>query len=304
MPTRTIALPGPVDLPLTLREFRQGTNDPTCRVHRNEVWRATRTPDGPATLHLVIDRHQSVRATAWGPGAARVLEGAPGLLGCDDDPGALETSHPLVRALHRRHGGLRIARTGNVSEILVPTILGQKVTGIEQRRGWYGLVRAHGERAPGPGTSRPAGLTVPPEPRTLARLPYFTYHRHGIERRRADTIRLASARAVRMEEASTMAPVDAERRLTALPGIGPWTAAMVRRVALGDPDAVEVGDFHVPNLVAWNLAGEPRGDDARMLELLEPFAGQRGRVVRLLAAGGERAPRYGPRFAPRDIRAI
>ena len=31
--------------------------------------------------------------------------------------------------------------------------------------------------------------------------------------------------------------------------------------ALGDPDAIAVGDFHMPNWVAWNLAGEPRGDD-------------------------------------------
>ena len=63
----------------------------------------------------------------------------------------------------------------------------------------------------------------------------------------------------------------------------------------GDDDAVAVGDYHLPNLVAWNLAGEPRGDDARMLALLEPFRGQRGRVLRLLAMGGARPPAHGPR---------
>jgi hypothetical protein len=53
--------------------------------------------------------------------------------------------------------------------------------------------------------------------------------------------------------------------------------------------------------VAWALAGEPRGTDERMLELLEPYRGQRGRVVRLLEASGIRAPAYGPRLAPRRI---
>jgi hypothetical protein len=62
-----------------------------------------------------------------------------------------------------------------------------------------------------------------------------------------------------------------------------------------------VGDFHLPNLVAWALAGEPRADDVRMLELLEPYRGQRGRVQRLLEASGMQAPRYGPRMAPRRI---
>jgi hypothetical protein len=67
---------------------------------------------------------------------------------------------------------------------------------------------------------------------------------------------------------------------------------------------VSVGDFHIPNLVSWALAGEPRGSDARMLELLEPYRGRRALVVRLLELSGMRAPRYGPRLAPRMIAGI
>ena len=74
--------------------------------------------------------------------------------------------------------------------------------------------------------------------------------------------------------------------------------------ALGDDDAVSVGDYHIPNLVAWTLAGEPRGDDARMLELLEPYRGRRALVVRLLELSGAGAPRRGPRLAPRRIDGI
>jgi 3-methyladenine DNA glycosylase/8-oxoguanine DNA glycosylase len=101
-----------------------------------------------------------------------------------------------------------------------------------------------------------------------------------------------------------MSPDDARRRLTALPGIGPWTAAEVARVALGHADAVSVGDYHLPNQVAWALAGEPRADDTRMLELLEPWPGHRGRVIRLIEAGGVVAPRYGPRMPTRSIAGI
>ena len=76
-------------------------------------------------------------------------------------------------------------------------------------------------------------------------------------------------------------------------------AGGARRLAVEDPsaddDAVPVGDLHVPNAVAWNLAGEPRGDDDRMLELLEPYRPQRGRVLRLILLAGRRAPARGPR---------
>ena len=92
--------------------------------------------------------------------------------------------------------------------------------------------------------------------------------------------------------------------LRTVPGVGAWTAAEVARPAFGDPDAISLGDFHLPNLVCWALAGEPRGDDATMLELLEPYRGQRARLVRLLEHSGIRAPRYGPRSRIRSIERL
>jgi 3-methyladenine DNA glycosylase/8-oxoguanine DNA glycosylase len=72
-------------------------------------------------------------------------------------------------------------------------------------------------------------------------------------------------------------------------------------VALGDADAVSVGDYHLPHTIAWALAGEPRADDDRMLELLEPWRGHRARVIRLIEGAGIHAPRRGPRQRLRDI---
>jgi 3-methyladenine DNA glycosylase/8-oxoguanine DNA glycosylase len=299
--TRTIRPDGPLDLGLTLAPLWHGHGDPTMRIGRDGVWRATRTPDGPATLHLAQKR-DALDATAWGPGAAWALEAARALAGLEDEPGALQTRHPLIRELARRRVGVRLPKSRAVFEAILPAIAEQKVTGAEAHRAFRRLVLAHGERAPGPAGDE--GMRVQPAPETLARLPYFAFHPFGLERRRAETIRRVAGEANRLEATSQLTPTEGQARLRAIPGIGPWTAAEVAARAWGDPDAVSIGDFHIPKMVAWALAREPRGSDERMLELLAPFAGQRGRVIRLLELSGIQPPRYGPRYAGRRIEAF
>jgi len=263
---------------------------------RQEGWRVSRTPAGPATLHVRVD---GVRAEieAWGPGAEWALESAPALLGQDDDPSSFEPHHEIVARLHRRFHGLRIGRTGTIWDHLPLVICEQKVTGTEAQRAWRSLVHAFGEDAPGPVT-----LRLGPAPESLAALQYHDLHRHGLERKRAEIVINAARRVGRLEEAATMAPAQAYERMMAFRGIGIWTASLVLARAIGDPDAIPIGDYHVKNTVTWALAGEPRGTDERMVELLEPYRGHRQRVMRLLHLGGVTAPKYGPRTTPRDIR--
>jgi 3-methyladenine DNA glycosylase/8-oxoguanine DNA glycosylase len=297
MLARTYPVSGPLDLRRTLAPLGRGPGDRTVRFTTGRAWRATRTPEGPATVGLV--RSGAVLlAEAWGPGAERALADVPDLVGLLQEPTALDRGHRTVAGLARRFPGVRIPRTGAVLESLVPAILEQKVIGEEARRALFGLVRVHGEPAPGPPE---LGLRLPADPAALAGLPYYAYHPFGVERRRADLIRRVAARAAWFEAIVDLPLPDAYARLTAVPGIGPWTAAEVAVRALGDVDAVSVGDFHLPNLVAFALAGEPRGTDARMLELLEPYRGGRARVIRLLELSGIRAPRYGPRLSLRRI---
>ncbi len=296
---RTYRPDRPVDLRLTLGLVARPS---TMLVGPDGVWRATRTPHGPVTLSLRAAYGGTIHARAWGEGADWALAHVPDLIGDTDD---VENFRPeagtLVGELAKRFRGLRIPRTRAVFEMLVPTVLEQKVIGKEARRAYAGLVRRYGEPAPGPSGVVPPRLRLFPTPTTIAGLPSYAFHPLGVEQKRSDTVRFVARNAARVEECSAMSIVDAHERLCALPGIGRWTSAEVAIVALGDSDAVSVGDYHLPNLVSWALAGEPRGNDDRMLELLEPYRGHRGRVVRLLEKGIGHAPRYGPRIALREI---
>ena len=302
MPTHRFPFDGPLDLAGTLSLLRRGLGDPTMRLAGQRCWRATRTPDGPATLAIEL-RSGEVVAEAWGPGAERALAGVPDLVGLNDDRSGFRPQHRVIVELDRRFRGIRIPRSRAVLESLVPGILEQKVTGEEARRSFRGLVRAFGEPAPGPEAFR---LRLPPAPERLAALPYYAYHAFGLERRRAEVIRRAAGRAGWFEETIDLPLDEAYRRLTALPGLGPWTAAEVAVRALGDADAVSVGDYHLPGLVGSVLAGETGADDARMLELLEPYRPHRARVIRLIEAAGTSlwGPRRAPRMALRRIESI
>jgi 3-methyladenine DNA glycosylase/8-oxoguanine DNA glycosylase len=191
----------------------------------------------------------------------------------------------VIGRLFRRLRGLRLCRSRRVIEVLVPTILEQKIASHQARRSFRGLIHRYGEPAPGPG-----GLKLQPAPERLASLPYWAFHPYGVARTRAETIRRVCGVADRLEEIAGMTPQAAARRLRAIPGVGPWTVAHVTGAALGDADAVVVGDFHLPHALTWALAGEERGSDERMLELLADFPQHRGRVMRLVAAAGLRPP--------------
>jgi len=283
-----------VDLGATLGWYRHGASDPTTWLDRcGRFVRGTWTPDGPATVAIHWSPDGRIDAETWGPGADCLMATVPGLLG-DLDEGAdhLETDpHPTVAACARARRHVRHSRSGSLYHELLPTILEQRITAGEAKQQWARLCFELSAPAPGP-FSR---LYLPPAPGVLRRQPSWWFHPLGIERKRAQTLIEVARHASKMWEWADRAPREAERMLQLIPGVGVWTTGVALGPALGDADAVPVGDYHVKNIIGFNLAGEARASDERMLQLLEPYAGQRGRVVRSVCAHGASARKFGPR---------
>ena len=301
----------PVQVQQTLRVLRRGSGDPAHRVEYgpddgpvDAVWRASRTPEGPATLRVRPGRptaagpqaspgtepcaagQDEVELTAWGDGAQWLLRQGPALLGAEDDLegfAEIAATHPLLAEAHRRRPHLRLIRSGLVLEALIPAILEQKVTTHSAHSAWRRLVRFHGEPAPGPAW-KPAGMFVPPTPHGWAMIPSWEWRRAEVDGKRAETIIRACRRASAIERLAAAGVTEASAKLQTIAGIGPWTAAETLQRSHGAADLVSVGDLHLPRIVCGILGepGETWYDDDRMLELLAPFAPHRQRAVRLL----------------------
>jgi 3-methyladenine DNA glycosylase/8-oxoguanine DNA glycosylase len=292
-----LAPPGPadqrqatIDLRRTLAWYRHGRFDPTTQLTASSMCRACWTPDGPATV--VVDwSGSSLQVRAWGPGREHARCAALSMTGVDCPSAPLPDRHHIVTRAARRYEGVRAGASGDLYHALLPTIVAQRITSGEAVRQWARLCHELGETPPGPDL----GLLLPPRPDRLVGRPAWWFHPLGIEAKRAQALTEVARLADRLWDWVRLPLGDLGAKLLLVRGVGPWTVGSVLGPVRGDDDAVPVGDYHFPSLVSWNLAGEPRGDDARMLDLLEPFRGQRGRVIRLLGLAGDRPPAFGPR---------
>lgn len=280
-----IEIPGWIELAGTVR----GAKDPVMVGPTAARWN-TRTPDGLGTLSVVRIAPTIVTAEAWGPGADWMIAQTPRLLGADDDLAGFQPPPGRLADVWRRRPFL-LGRTDRLWDSLIGAVLGQKVQTKNASRSRRRLARRFGDAAPGP-----AGGWILPPPERVAELGYSDFHPLGVERKRAEILLRVAREMARLEDLEKRTPEHVQARLQRIRGIGPWTAAMVTASAMGHADAVPVGDYHIPNTVAWILAGEERGDDARMLELLEPWTGHRWRVIRLAKSAGS-APKRGPKLS-------
>jgi len=288
----------PCPVAVVLRPGRRGAGDPTFRTDPDgTIWRGLRTPEGVTTLRVGTRPYDGeVHATAWGPGAAWVLDELPAMLGAGDDPSGFEPRHRVIAEAHRRHPHWRLGRSGLVMESLVPAVIEQKVTGQEAFAGFRMMVYRFGEPAPGPGAER--GLWVQPSPEQVRLIPSWEWLKLHVDPARSRTILRAAQVAAALERTVGLDGDEVDRRLRSVPGIGVWTSAEVRFRAHGDADAVSFGDYHIAKNVGWALTGEEVDDDG-MAELLEPYRPHRHRVQRLVELAGLGRPRRGARMAPR-----
>lgn len=314
---------GRLELGAVLFPLRRGTGDPTQvwegeRGGAGPVWRGQLTPDGPATIRMHAlgpGASDGIDVRAWGPGADWSMAHARELLGLDDGgwpafdallaerAAAGDPAAAALQRLRRRRPGLRLLRTGIVLEAAVAAVLEQKVTGIEARRAWRQLIRAHGAQAPGPA---PAGMRILPTAEAWRRIPDHEWHRAGVTPARRNTIRRVAAVAPALQRTIAVGRnAGADEQLVAgfrsIPGVGGWTVAEIVQRAHGDPDTVSAGDYHLAHAVTHWFTGE-RSDDAEMMRLLEPYRGHRQRVVRFIEGSGVETPRYGARITIEDHR--
>jgi 3-methyladenine DNA glycosylase/8-oxoguanine DNA glycosylase len=297
---------GAIDVRATLRPLGTFGMDPCHRWTSNSFAKAVLTPRGPGTIRLTWNGSGSVDALAWGSGAAWLVDRAPHWVGLHDDLDGFDPSaHPRVAGWWRNHAGVRLPAAGVIWQELVLVLLGQRVTVEEAIKSWARMTYQWGEPAPGP-----CDLRLPPAPDSLAERSYVDFHRLNVDRRRAEAILLAARRAHRLEEAATMTPADAFRRLTALPGLGAWTATSTIGASHGDPDTIVLRDYGLPTLVNYVFTGSAerldadKGGDERMCEHLAPWAGHRQRIVRLIRSAGVSVPRRHPRSFNPDIRRL
>ncbi|MCE7870281.1 hypothetical protein DYH09_07865 [bacterium CPR1] len=269
-----LPLPPGYHLSSTMSLHHLGGHDPAVRRGPGLWQKAVWTEEGPAAVSVEIGPDR-IGCSTHGPFPGELLAD---ILGLTDAPPPLDLPWPPVR----------LGRWPFVHEIVLRRILEQRVAYTDAARSHRKLVERFGQEAP-------LGLKVM-SPRRLRRLTAGELGWAEVDPRRGRAlceVGLVWARLDRMRD-----PVALRRAVTSLPGCGAWTAEWTAGLALADPDAVPTGDFGLPNLVAWNLAREARADDQRMLELLEPYRGQRFRVLRMLLAAGADAPRFGPRMDP------
>lgn len=249
-----------------------GQFDPTARLDDTVFEKVHLDRKGLAVRHRFVREKDEVTVTVERePGAETRTWGE--VLPPRDPP--FEPEHPRLRRIAQHFPGLRLLTMPWLFDVAVGAVLQQRVSFAEAATQFGRLAQRFGRRTP-------FGLTFPNAER-LGDASAPDLQACGVDAKRARTI-VALARAQRFKPFlyDGTSGVKLRQRLDAVPGIGPWTVAMIAGFGLGDPDVVLTGDLHLPRLVGTALAGEPGADDARMLELLSPYAGQRFRVVRLI----------------------
>ncbi|GGM21931.1 DNA-3-methyladenine glycosylase [Micromonospora yangpuensis] len=253
------ALPG-------LEEVRDGTYRRGLRLPHGAAEVALTPADGHvlATLRLADLRDLA-------PAVARCRR----LLDLDADPVAADATlaaDPALAASVAAEPGVRLPRAVDGFEILLRALVTQQISLPAARTTLTRLLTAVPAAGPptfptteaGPPTfpTTEAGPPVFPTAEQVAALPDAAF---GMPVRRRETIR-AAARAVAAGELDLDPGGDrAEtlRRLSELPGIGPWTAGYVAMRALGDPDVFLPTDLGVRRgAAALGLPDDPKTLDA------------------------------------------
>ena len=288
--------PMPSPLPPSTRSalgYRHGRGDPTTQPRPASDMRPGHRGRPTARPPLLVDwdrRRSGRRRLGSRRRRARRAACPTRCSRLDRPPPAVPDVHPLVTELARRHRRrCGPGASGDLYHALLPTILAQRITSGEAVRQWRRLVPpSSASRAPGPYR----GLLLPPAPERLAATPAWWFHPLGIEAKRARPLERGRPRSPtgcgtgpssrRRAPPAKLALVRGRRPVDDRLGARAGAAA----TTTPSPSATTTCRTSSPG----TSPASPAADDARMLALLEPYRGQRGRVVRLLVLGRSPGP--------------
>lgn len=261
---------------------RLGAYDPTAELSDDCFRKAFFYRGRPAAVEVWRDE-DGVEVRAYGGDAERLLDETVEGFGQDDRYSTFGTDDTGVLRLHRSLPGLRLLRMPWLYDSTCSAILQQRIRTVDAMRDWRRIAKRYGAPAP-------LGLYAFPAADVLAKAPAFALEGMGVDAKRVRTL-LNFAREWRLVRLKPEMGFAAMRQyLLRIPGIGAWTTESVMGYGAGDVDAAIVGDLHLPRMICYALAGEFNGTDERMIELLEPFRGDRFRIIRLLYAAGLDVP--------------
>ncbi|HEY8022770.1 MAG TPA: helix-turn-helix domain-containing protein [Thermoanaerobaculia bacterium] len=287
----------------TLRFLGRDPESPCERISAGGFVKAVRLAGRPALLVVELAPRAArcrVEMAAAGPLApgdlaaahaiARRMLGLAG--GPAGDPAPFEAHARRIGAGRLIAGseGMRIPLAAEPFEGLVWAILGQQVNVAFAATLRHRLIDLCGERLP----AGRSGLAVHPTPAAVAALDPAELLPLQLSRRKAEYL-VGAARAVAsgelpLDRAGEGTATRVERRLLAIRGLGPWTAAYVMLRALGFADCVPVGDSGLAaGLVRFHgLDHRPAPEETR--RLLAPWSPHRSLATAHLWASLGDAP--------------
>jgi AraC family transcriptional regulator of adaptative response / DNA-3-methyladenine glycosylase II len=242
------------------------------RSDGNRIWKALLTNDGPAILELSLEKEGVwVRVHADDKlsrsSLAFLHDAALKMLGLNNETAPFETRHAALTAPRR---GLRLPNIPTGFDGLAWGIIGQQINVKFASSLRSEIIRMAGEKV--------GGMRAHPTPERVANLNVVTLNKHRFSRSKAAYLIGAGETVAKgvldIEGLSRGSAVAAEKKLTALHGVGTWTAryTMLRG---GFADAAPVGDSALATALQRLHQLPERPDHEQVKTLMTAFSPHR-----------------------------
>lgn len=258
---------------------RRDPQSPCEQVHGRRIFKALLTPDGGAVLEIALDaRFARCRAHAkrrLGRASMRLLhDTALRLLGLAADVSGFERDaarEPRMAALIARRPGLRLPLAATVFDGLCWAIVGQQINlafASALRRDLIALAGTPVDR-----------MRAHPSPAQIASVDVGALRRKRFSRAKCayltEAARAALDGRLDLEALADGSALRAEAALTAVRGIGTWTARYVLMRGCGFADCAPVGDVALAAALQRYAGLAERPSHGEVEDLMRPFSPHR-----------------------------